>query len=257
MKSTAFIIHLGRAAARRRQVEKIRAALPVPAEILAATDGAALGASERKAVLSEDPLFAPPYPFALGPGEIGCFLSHRRAWKAIVERGLDAALIIEDDVEISTAVFSEAFRLAARHVGRLGYVQFQTRPLSGRGRVIDTAGEARLVVPEVAPLRTSAQLVSRAAAKRLLECSERIDRPVDCFLQLRWVTGIAPAVVEPSGVADRTAEAGGSTISRRRRLPERLRHEILRPIYRWRIARASRRAAASPSAPGGGSTAPR
>ena len=35
------------------------------------------------------------------PGAIGCFLSHRRAWQRLVESGLDAALICEDDIALT------------------------------------------------------------------------------------------------------------------------------------------------------------
>lgn len=35
------------------------------------------------------------------PGALGCYLSHYRCWQHVVERGLDWALICEDDVEIS------------------------------------------------------------------------------------------------------------------------------------------------------------
>ena len=35
------------------------------------------------------------------PGAIGCFLSHRRAWQRLVDTGVDAALICEDDIELT------------------------------------------------------------------------------------------------------------------------------------------------------------
>ena len=32
---------------------------------------------------------------------IGCFLSHKRAWQAVVDRGLQEALVFEDDVAVT------------------------------------------------------------------------------------------------------------------------------------------------------------
>ena len=94
----AFIIHLARAKARRPQVERILSACPVPAHVIDAVDGRALSTEELQAAYTRRSLHAPRYPFALSVGEIGCFLSHRKAWQAILDAGLDAGLVIEDSV---------------------------------------------------------------------------------------------------------------------------------------------------------------
>src|SRR5438034_3575043 len=39
-------------------------------------------------------------PFSISGGEIGCFLSRRRAWQQLLDDGLSAALIVEDDIEL-------------------------------------------------------------------------------------------------------------------------------------------------------------
>ena len=44
--------------------------------------------------------FRPRYPFALTATEVGVFLSHRAAWRRIVDEELDFAFIFEDDAEI-------------------------------------------------------------------------------------------------------------------------------------------------------------
>src|SRR5690606_24624421 len=97
MKIEGFIIHLARARSRRGQVDELLQHLPVPARILEAVDGQSLPAAELSAVYRRH-LHEPPYPFGLRAGEIACFLSHRKAWKEIVKRDLDAALVLEDDV---------------------------------------------------------------------------------------------------------------------------------------------------------------
>src|SRR3954470_22237545 len=97
----AFISHLGRAAQRAAQVERLIATLPVPAEIIDAIDGLTLTDADRDRVYRRR-LHKPTYPFPLSNSEIACFLSHRRAWAAIVEQGLDAGFVIEDDVELTT-----------------------------------------------------------------------------------------------------------------------------------------------------------
>ena len=245
MQVQGFIIHLDRATARRPQAERLVATAPCPTEILPAVDGRAMDPAALAAVYSATPLLAPRYPFPLGVGEIACFLSHRKVWAEIIARNLDAALVLEDDVDLGPD-FPAAFTLACRHVADLGYIQFQTRPLPA-GRTLASEGTAALIRPTVLPLRTSAQLVSRAAAERLLSLTGHFDRPIDAFLQLAWVTGIPCACARPSGVTDLTEALGGTTAQTRqhRSLHESLVRTVLRGSYRRQIARQSRQSATS------------
>ncbi|TAM98812.1 MAG: glycosyltransferase family 25 protein, partial [Rhizobiaceae bacterium] len=100
----AFIIHLARADQRRPQVEKLLTQLQMPAGIIHAVDGNTLSQEEIAAVYRRH-LHRPHYPFALRPTEIGCFLSHRKAWQAILDRKLDAGLTVEDDVTVDGALY--------------------------------------------------------------------------------------------------------------------------------------------------------
>lgn len=232
MRVRAYVIHLRRAEARRGTVERLLEGLPCPAQVLDAVDGAQLGEAAMRAQVSAVPLFRPAYPWLLGLGEIGCFLSHRKAWQAIVDSGEDAGLIIEDDVALTEA-FSAAFALAAEFCGRDGYVQFQTRPIRGAWHEVLRQGDVGIVEPVVVQRRTAAQLVGCEAAARLLAASAAIDRPVDVFLQHFWETGQRIHCVEPSGVLDMTAAAGGTTIQSKRR--RGLIEALLRPIQRARL----------------------
>ena len=63
-------------------------------ERIEAVDGHAPGALAPFADLIGDAFWGEPHA---KPGAIGCFLSHRRAWQAVVDRGLPHALICEDD----------------------------------------------------------------------------------------------------------------------------------------------------------------
>ena len=237
----AFVIHLARAEARRPQVDRILDACPVPAQVIDAVDGRALPSEEVDAVYTGKSLHAPQYPFQLALGEIGCFLSHRKAWQAIVDNGLEAGLIIEDDVEIDAPVFSRAVALARAHVRELGYIQFQTRPIKGQALVVADDGDVSIVRPLVGQLRTSAQIVSAAHAKVLLDLTERFDRPVDSFLQMSWVTSRPLCCAVPPGISDRTEQSGGSTISERKQLADKISREAKRFIYRRRVHACSAR----------------
>ena len=74
--------------ARLDHMDALMARLP-GAEVLPAVDGRVMSEAERGAIC-RPVLHRPAYPFPPKPGEIGCFLSHRRAWERIVASG-DAA----------------------------------------------------------------------------------------------------------------------------------------------------------------------
>lgn len=244
MERQAFVLHLTRARARRANAETLAHTCGLPGEIWAAVDGAALAPAALRAQLGVG-LFAPRYPFVLRPGEIGCFLSHRQIWAEIIRRDLDHALVLEDDVALDPGRFPEALALATRHVRTRGYVQLQNRPARGPARLLDQAGGCRLTLPEVAPLRASAQLISRDAAARLLERSDSFDRPVDTFVQSHWFTGLRPGVVFPAGVRTISDRLDGSTIQGGRKpLSEKLWREGARFLYRRRVRRLSRQSPA-------------
>ncbi len=247
MKIGAFIIHLARATQRRPQVDALRQALSsLPVGIVDAVDGNALSKRETAGAFQPE-LLEPVYPFALRPGEIGCFLSHRAAWQAIVDQGLDAGLVLEDDVEIDAAVFSDALAMALREIGKAGAIQFQVRDIRQPGPVVASSGGCSVHLPVVTPLRGACTLYSAAAARRLVDTSLPFDRPVDTFIQMHWITGVKPAIVVPSGVREVSAAIGGTTIQstsaeKKRGLAATLKREVRRFLYRRRVAALSARA---------------
>ena len=239
MRTETLIISMAGAPARRAQVDRIRAACGMPAIIIDAIDGRALSEDGRSRAFRHA-LHRPRYPFPPRPGEIGCFLSHRAAWRAIIDRGLDDAVILEDDVELDPAAFASAVDAARRVVPEVGFARL---PLMERTpRRVRSAPGPKVSSPAVLPLGTQAQVVSADAARRLLSATEPFDRPVDVLLQMRWVTGVVGCVIAPSGVFDATARVGGSTIQGRRTgLLRLLSREIRRPAYRLAVRAACMR----------------
>ena len=101
---------------------------------------------------------------------------------------------------------------------------------------------SRSCAPTRRRLRAIGQIVSRAAAVRLLERTLPFDRPVDTFLQMTWITGQPVLVAAPSPVRDVSRETGGTTVQRRSMgLAERIHHEAMRPIYRAQVLARYRR----------------
>ncbi|MDC1243515.1 hypothetical protein N8Z86_05230, partial [Amylibacter sp.] len=69
----------------------------------------------------------------------------------------------------------------------------------------------------------------------LLKHSEKIDRPVDGFLQLFWLTGQNITCIHPSGISDLTNVLGGSTLSIKNSKRSSIIRTFLRFIYRFKI----------------------
>lgn len=233
MNIKAFIIHLTRATDRKPQVDKLIHELPVKTEVIDAVDSRTLTDAEIGRVYKHK-LHAPRYPFELSKNEIACFLSHRKAWQAIVDQQLDTGFVIEDDIEL-TDVFNAAFHAVSNHFEPGSFVRFTFRDDREDGREVFRNNEVRIIIPNPIGLGMVAQLVSFDAAKKLLAITERFDRPVDTTIQMRWVTDLQPLAVIPGGVKEISAQLGGTTIQHKKSLSDKLKREIMRPIYRMRV----------------------
>ena len=245
MEFTARVITLGQAGNRVGQVNKLIANCPIACSAWDAVDGSQLSPSERSEAYRPR-IHAPAYPFALSPGEIGCFFSHREIWRSMVEQSLPQVLILEDDVQLMPD-FADTLLFASRTAGTRDYIQFQVRDIHARGRIVAAQGHWDLLRPEVIPLRTSAQLVTLGAAENLVRCTDTFDRPVDAFLQMDWLHGVRILVARPRCVSEISASLGGSTIGVRKRKWLSLgvlTRQCKRAAYRHRIALLSGRNAA-------------
>ena len=233
----AFIIHLDRSRQRAPQVGRLMAGLPVEAEVIEAVDGNSLSQAEIDRVYRPR-LHSPAYPFTLSKFEIACFLSHRKAWAAIVDQGLDAGFIIEDDVALDEN-FSAAFSAASACLSPGTFIRFPFRDRE-QGETVFARGGAKVIRPQHVGLGMVAQLVSREAAIRLLKATETFDRPVDTMVQMDWILHLEPLAVLPGGVSEISSTLGGSSIKRKARFSDKLAREVLRPLYRAKVALYSR-----------------
>ncbi|KAI4882407.1 hypothetical protein NFI96_025174 [Prochilodus magdalenae] len=95
-----FLINLQRRTDRRERMLRALREQEIDCKIVAAVDGKAMNVSEVNALgIHMLPGYSDPYHGRpLTKGELGCFLSHYNIWKEIVERGLKASLVMEDDL---------------------------------------------------------------------------------------------------------------------------------------------------------------
>ncbi|WP_370399748.1 glycosyltransferase family 25 protein [Sulfitobacter sp. JB4-11] len=226
----SLIIHMTGAQARAGNVATLLDTLP-DARIIPAVDG------RNKALeypTAPGTLHRPHYPFPLRSGERGCFLSHRRCWEEIAASNDPYALVVEDDLHLDPILWHDTLRLIERNATADSFIRLPAKNREPVTTVQDTEGASKLFIPRVIGLQTVAQVVGRSAARRLLDTTETIDRPVDTVLQMHWVTGQPIQTILPNGVSELP---GPSTIQKKTRTSGKLMREIRRAVYRMRVAR--------------------
>ncbi len=224
----SLIIHMTSATQRRANVEVLLKTLP-DAQVIEAVRGADAGV-----VPARGDIHQPHYPFAIGAGEVGCFLSHRACWQRIVDEGWNYALVAEDDLALDAGQWPHVHALIDAHTTANSFIRIPAKLREVAARDVASDGPCTLMLPRVIGLQTVFQVVGRLAAERLLAATEVLDRPVDTFLQMHWVHGQPIHTILPNGVRELTVDLGGSTIQKKTRTGGKL----MREINRWRYRRA-------------------
>lgn len=186
-----FVINMARAADRRERIVSHLQDLGLEAEILPAIEGARV-----------PPEALPPGTHPdLSPGEIGCYLSHVRFWEIVVERGLEHAIVLEDDVRCSPDLPGIVQQALASGTPFDALRLSALRPIHGETLTTLPAG-TRIVLPNKNPSGTQGYLVSQEGARRLLECLAVPNCPIDDTLDLYWRFGLRIPVLTPTLVEE-------------------------------------------------------
>lgn len=220
--------------ARRGNTDRLLEDLP-KAEVVEAVNGRD-PAQVADVARSEGVTFAPHYPFALRPAEIGVFQSHRRCWQRVIDQGWDYALIAEDDLAVNVDRLATAMDLIAVHATPEMYIRLPVKARETPAALLAQKDDMQFILPRVIGLQCICQVVGRHAARRLLEATEIIDRPVDTLLQMHWVTGQPVHAILPNGNAEVAQQIGGSTIQTKTRASGKLTREIKRAWYRTQVS---------------------
>ncbi len=239
MIAEACILSLDRATERRPQVNKTIATCPLPCTVISAVDGSLLSDAEINRVYRRK-LHSPKYIAELRKAEIGCFLSHRKAWQKIATGAADAVLVLEDDMQLQQPQFNSTLQFALENISPGDYLKFHAGEIHTKATVLKSSGPHSLMLPVVAPLGATSQLITREAAQRLLDASVVFDRPVDTFIQMTWLTGVDVKLITPSCISEISRDLGGSTISQKKNFWPWLQREFRRPVYRMQINVLSR-----------------
>jgi glycosyl transferase family 25 len=124
----------------------------------------------------------------LTPGEIGCFLSHRRVYEEIIATGAPVTVVLEDDAEVAPDFAALAESIAA--LPRFDLVWLCGAPKGKRYRNERRLTERyELVRPFETKSTTQGYVVSLAGAQKLAAHCARITDPIDIAVKRYWVFG--------------------------------------------------------------------
>lgn len=209
-----FVISLPEATTRRATIDRQMVALGLSYGLI---DGvrvdparlAELGYNEGGRLLR--------YGYGMSPGEVGCFLAHQRAWKAVQAQG-EKCLILEDDVllpGLSTALLDQ-LELAPYPIVRLAGVFEKRHKFMGDTPYARYWGD---------PAGTAGYVLGPQEATQLLRRSTQFHMAVDDFMEARHLHGINTYALLPYPVR----QAGTDT-----QIGQRLRPE-LSSLVRFRL----------------------
>lgn len=222
-----LVISLKHSTARQEKVAREMARTDLPWRFLDAVDGSKLD-------MGTVPYHAAKVQRLLGfemtPKEVGCYMSHMKAWQACVDQNLPT-LVFEDDFVVEPHLEKTLQTLLSEHK-QWDIVRLQALCDSADELVRDF-GEYRLVRNGSDPLGATAYLVNPASAQQLLACSSEIFEPLDHYIEHPEKHGLNMLAIKPYPITVVDLTRATSTITDR---PDRLSvkgwKKIRRSIYR-------------------------
>lgn len=136
-------------------------------------------------------------------GEIACYLSHVKTWQKIVDEKLDYAVILEDDILLQDS-FQKGLDIISSINEPWDLIKLAEAPIKRKVEHHIPLEDFSLVTYQKVPVRTCAQVISFAGAKKLLANSSKITRPIDIELQYWWESGLGVFGLKPYTVAPNT-----------------------------------------------------
>lgn len=199
MKFKIFVINLDSSKGRWSKIKSQLDEFKLEYERIPAVDGKLISSSNKMYDSSKNRTH---FHINMSKGEIGCYLSHIKCWKKIIDEKLDYAIIIEDDVKILQDLSKIKELLNANLFPEWDYIKIGETPIRRNSRVVKKIEDYSIVkYSKKVPTGAFGQIVSYEGSKKLLEYSNPFYRPVDVDFQYTWennltVLGIKPYFVD-------------------------------------------------------------
>lgn len=178
---------------------------------------------------------------SLRKGEVGCYSSHFQVWNEFVASGEEQLIVLEDDVLADWSALARLARERLSHYNINILRLFATHPVHGRiERFKLLSDHTHLMRVAGTCYGTQAYLLSREAAKALVNSCSGLTMPIDWAMSRYWAYGIANHAMIPFPVVERlVASTIGHDNAEGVVHHNSLVHRILR--LGWRLLERSRR----------------
>lgn len=186
-----LVISLGRSTDRRAKVEHQMQKVSFPWTFLDAVDGSALTEPPEEYHPLKVKLLQ-GYP--LTPNEIGCYLSHKKAWKQCVTKNIPT-LVFEDDFVLSPE-FESVIHSLLNNISAWDFVRLQGLYEVPYQELL-TLDAVHLVRNLGDAVGATAYLLKPKVAKILINASRDIYEPADHFLEHRSKHGLEFLAIRP------------------------------------------------------------
>ncbi|MFH1612295.1 MAG: glycosyltransferase family 25 protein, partial [bacterium] len=179
MKIGFYVINLDDAKDRLDDIKKSFELINIPFCKISAIDGKKLKKSDYFSIYKN--LYYKP----LSLEEIGCYMSHIKCWKKVIDDGVDYAVILEDDVLVDKRLIN--FLSLFSKIEWLSWDIIKLISSVRKAKIIYQKLDNNLNIVKYHPqsVSTCGQIITQKAAKKLL-LKKNISRPVDVDLQFTW-----------------------------------------------------------------------
>lgn len=189
-----YVINLARRPERMRYMQEQLAKVGVAYERVDAVDGAQLSRLECKSLARHFRWWC-ARGYMPRAGEIGCAMSHRSVWRKMKDAEDRAFCVLEDDVSVSERFAemldkAESFAAGSASPVAILLTPFCAEPQGGLAEgCFGRISWAALM---------GGYVLNRAAARRLLSATERLDSPIDEWARWAKRGGIQLYAAQPS-----------------------------------------------------------
>ena len=182
-----LVINLDRSISRWESITNELLALGVHPKRVSAIDGHQLSVNQINSLIPpENSHLKLEFPRQLTKGEIGCFLSHKKCWKHLLESNDEWALIMEDDILFSPRSLSyiHSSEWIPNNVGVIQVSAIQSQQWYKVSQNTISLSNSDVLVEPIQPASMGAQayFINRNSARNAIRLSSFLTCPVDEFL---------------------------------------------------------------------------
>jgi glycosyl transferase, family 25 len=185
---TIVFINLKDDVDRRSKIESELIKINVKAERIDAVVWKSLTSADQEKYYS-DSLNKRGYHSPLVDGEKGCYVSHIRLWERLLASGDSCMVVLEDDIQLMPD-FSSVVKAISDLDKPWDMVKLIGRPQEKIRNKWPLFNKYKLFTYQRIPSYTSAYIVSRSGAMKLLQSRVPFGRPIDIDLRFWWENGL-------------------------------------------------------------------